>query len=42
MFMNQTWVAKLPWVEFQVGSDGCVHRMKCKICLEVEQNESKE
>jgi hypothetical protein len=31
-----SWVAKLPWVEFQVGSNGCVHRMKCKICLEVE------
>jgi hypothetical protein len=30
------WVAKLPWVELQVGSNGCVHTMKCKMCSEVE------
>jgi hypothetical protein len=23
-----SWAIKLPWVEFQVGSNGCVHRVK--------------
>ncbi len=32
-----SWAAKLPWVELQMGVDGCVHLVKCKICLEVEQ-----
>jgi len=34
-----SWAVKLPWVEFQVGSDGCVHRVKCKICSEVENKD---
>jgi hypothetical protein len=27
---------KLPWVELQMGFNGCVHIMKCKFFLEVE------
>jgi hypothetical protein len=33
------WVAKWPWVEFQVEFDGCVHRLKCKICSKVEHKD---
>ncbi len=29
------WVVKLPWVELQVGFDGCGKYVKCKICFEV-------
>jgi len=31
-----SWVAKLPWVELQVGFDGFLHTMKCKICSKIE------
>jgi hypothetical protein len=30
------WVAKLTWAELQVGFNGCVHIVKCKMYLEVE------
>jgi hypothetical protein len=29
-------MAKLHWVELQIGFYGCVHIVKCKICMEVE------
>jgi len=31
------WATKLPWVELQVGFNGCVHTMKCKIYFCIEQ-----
>jgi hypothetical protein len=31
-----SWVAKLPWFELQMGVDGCVHLVKCKVCSKVE------
>jgi hypothetical protein len=30
---------KLPWVELQVGFNGCVHFMKCKICSSIKQKD---
>jgi len=30
------WVAKLAWAELQVGFNGCVHVVKCKMYFEVE------
>jgi hypothetical protein len=31
-----TWVAKLSCYELQMGVDGCVHLVKCKVCSKVE------
>jgi hypothetical protein len=30
------WVAKLTWTKLQVGFNGCVHIVKCKMYFEVE------
>jgi hypothetical protein len=29
----------LPWAELQMGVDGYVHLVKCKVCLEVEHKD---
>jgi transposase len=34
---QDTWVAKLPWVEYVVGVDGKVHQVKCKVCSKIEE-----
>jgi hypothetical protein len=31
-----SWATKLPWAKLQMGVDGCVYFMKCKVCSEVE------
>jgi hypothetical protein len=33
-------VAKLHCVELRMGVDGCMHLVKCKICLEVEHKDN--
>jgi len=33
---QDSWAAKLPWVELCLGSNGNLHIVKCRICSEVE------
>jgi hypothetical protein len=34
---QDTWAAKLPWVEYVVGADGKVHQVQCKVCNKIKE-----
>jgi hypothetical protein len=36
---QDSWAAKLPWVEVVVGVDGKITQVCCKICFDVEMRE---